>query len=365
MATFVDKYLKKKFPPLAAAITRHENRISAILTNAIAKPQTSAIYWNTVRSAINKEYKAINILYATWAKETIPKAYRVFLRQQMARIKNLKSITNIATKNINKLITSTASQQIVAALTKDAINDMTSALVQGNLRIARLTRLTQQTLIAESLVDASVAKAFESGNLAINTVLKRKGSLANSLITQAQNGRFITVIDKNGNPINYRARYYAEMVSRVKFHEAQAQGALVTAANYKSDLVRVSSHNTTTVICQEFEGKIYSISGKDKRFPVISQTPPYHVNCLHIIMVTFVESLEAQKNLKQFSDFSKGKINAPPVPPSFVPIDKRNKIVAKTTADTKKTAIFQDSTVKQKRALLKSNISEDINKAAA
>ena len=364
MANFVDKYWQKKFIPLKARITRHENRITAILTKAMENPQTSSVFWNTVRASINKEYTAIGATFGKWAKTNIPKAYRVFVRQQMARINNLKSITNKAKKSVNKLVNTNASRQIVAALTKDAISDMTAGLVQGNLRINRLTRLTQQTLVTEALVDSTVAQAFEAGNISLNTVLKRKGSLANSLVNQAKNGRFITVMDKNGNPRNYTARYYSEMVSRVKFHEAQAQGAIVTANNYDTDLVRVSEHNTTTAICQEFEGKIFSISGKDKRFPVISQVPPFHVNCLHIILATFVEALQAQGNLKGYSDFSKGKTNTPPNSPSFVPVNKRNDIISKTTTETKETSVYKSATTKQKRTILKDNVSNAIGAAA-
>jgi hypothetical protein len=95
------------------------------------------------------------------------------------------------------------------------------------------------------------------------------------------------------------------------------------ANNYGTDLVQVSSHNTTTKICMPYEGKVYSISGKDKRFPPLMNTPPYHPNCLHLIFPTFESGMIAQGTLDSFSAFSMGKISKPPLPASFKPISKR------------------------------------------
>lgn len=279
MANKVDKYWQKRFTPLEKKITVHEAKISKILNKAIAEPKRTGAFWNAIRIEIHKEYIEIGKLYSKWSKIEIPKAYKVFLKDNMAKVSRLKSITKIAKQNFSKLANNTASTQIVSALVMDSISDMAGALTMGNLRINRLTRLTQQTLVDEFLIDTAVGEAYEAGNLRIATVLKRKGTVANSLVTQAKNGRWVSIIDKNGVTRTYSARYYAEMVSRVKFHEAQSQSALVVANNYETDLVRVSSHNTTTKICMPFEGKIYSISGKDKRFPMLQETSPYHTNC--------------------------------------------------------------------------------------
>ncbi len=122
---------------------------------------------------------------------------------------------------------------------------------------------------------------------------------------------------------NVLPEYYAEMVTRVKFHEAQAQAAVVTAGNYGTSLVHVSSHNTTTAICQKFEGKVFSINGKDKRFPLLTDIPPFHVNCLHLLFPMFVESMEVEGTLKEWEAFSNGRSSMPPSPSNFKPIDTR------------------------------------------
>ncbi|MBA7557934.1 hypothetical protein ES705_50717 [subsurface metagenome] len=121
----------------------------------------------------------------------------------------------------------------------------------------------------------------------------------------------------------YKPSYYAELVARTKFHQAQSQAALMQAANYETDLIQVSSHNTTTELCMPFEGKIFTISGKDKRFPPLTESPPYHPNCLHLLFPAFESGLQAQGTLESFSSFSKGEISRPPVPSSFIPVKER------------------------------------------
>ncbi len=117
--------------------------------------------------------------------------------------------------------------------------------------------------------------------------------------------------------------YYAELVARTKFHEAHSIAAVSQAGNYGTDLLQVSSHNTPTAICVPFEGKIFAVGGGDKRFPPLSDTPPYHPNCLHLLFPTFVEAMEVQGTLDSFSAFSRGKISRPPVPAGFVPVGQR------------------------------------------
>jgi hypothetical protein len=121
----------------------------------------------------------------------------------------------------------------------------------------------------------------------------------------------------------YKPSYYAEMVSRTKFHEAHSYAAVATAGNYGTDLVIISAHNTRTEICLDYEGKVFSLSGGDQRFPRLDQFPPFHPNCLHLMFPQFESGMLVQGTLKQFSDFSLGKAARPPFPKSFIPVSKR------------------------------------------
>jgi len=154
------------------------------------------------------------------------------------------------------------------------------------------------------------------------------------------------------------------MVSRVKFHEAQSAAARQTAANYDTDLIRISTHNTTTAICQEYEGKIFSISGKDKRFPILDQSPPFHVNCLHYETVTFEESLLAQGALDKYSEFSLGETDRPPTDPGFVPVSKRAGIERQAQRSAKALPEWKTASPKKRRDILRTEVGRKMGAAA-
>ena len=104
--------------------------------------------------------------------------------------------------------------------------------------------------------------------------------------------------------------------------ESETNATIQTATTLGSDLVQVSSHNTTCDICAQYEGKIYSINGVSKDFPRLEEEPPYHPNCRHLLIVQFREVLEL-RGIEQYTAFSNGKIEKPPYIPSFVPIKER------------------------------------------
>lgn len=360
-----DNQLIKKFSVLKQKLTKAEKRIAAIVNDFLTNPQLSKSYWTSINTALNKEYKYILDISREWANIEIPKQYRFVIKEQMAKVKKLKSITKEAKSTTSQLLKSNKVIGMQAVLAQAAIDDITTGLLQGRKNINKLITATRQTLISESTINRSLMSSIQSGNISVSSILSRQGTVANRLLKANEGNRYMQIIDKNGNPRTYRITYYSEMVYRSAWHEAQSQAVKTVANNYDTDLVRVSNHNTTTEICQQYEGKVFSISGKSKDFPVLDQSPPFHVNCLHYLTVTFEESLKVQGVYEDYSKFSKGQINTPPGQTGFVPVKERNKIANQTIADTKNTIKYQKATPKQKRNLIRDNVSKAIGKAAA
>jgi len=353
-----DKLFKKRFAGLKQSITKREKNIAKIINDFLTNPKQNQLYWNSVKVKLNREYTEILKLNQSWASVEIPKLYRLALREQMARAKKLKSITNKAEKSIKRLLKSKNVLGIQRVLAQSAIDDMTAGLLMGRRDVNRLIAQTRQSLISESIIDNALLREIEKGNIAASKILSRRGTVANRLQKAAKDNKFLTIVDKNGNPRQYRITYYAEMVYRSKWHEAQSEAVKTNNKNWDTDLIRVSSHNTTTEICQQYEGKIFSLSGKNKDFPVADQVSPYHVGCLHYITTTFKEALEVQGNYKQYSDFSKGKIDIPPGQTSFIPVKERNEIRDSVIKGTKKTDKYMNARPKAKRIMIRDNISE-------
>ena len=96
----------------------------------------------------------------------------------------------------------------------------------------------------------------------------------------------------------YRLSKYSQLVARTELRNAQSRATLDLCKQYDNDLVQVSSHGTDCNICSEYEGQIYSISGRHTRYPILSDSPPYHPNCMHSILPTSEEAIEIREARK-------------------------------------------------------------------
>lgn len=314
-----EKAFRAEFKAIRAALDKHTKNIFNIIENSLKAPKRSNVYWKAVRRDLDHEYAQLFKVYDEWNKKAIPLMYRGSLAAVNKQITKMANVAATATKTITQIMAGQAAKQITNALYQDAMSSWLSGLTAGKSNMYRLTRMTQQAVIEEWVIDKSVAQAIEAGNVRFfSGTLARNNPVYAKLLEAHEAERYIQAGARKFTP-----EYYAEMVARVKFHEAQSSAALAQAVNYKTDLMVVSSHNTQTEICQEFEGKIFSISGKDSRFPVLTTFSPFHVNCLHLMFPQFESALEASGTLDGFSDFSKNKTDKPPAPAGFIPTKDR------------------------------------------
>jgi len=305
-----------KLKPLLIALSKKEAELHSILTEAISSGKTSSVYWNAVRRDIKIIYKDLNTLFVPWSETNIPPRYLMSVKQIQHAISS-STIVDRPAKTLKDLLNTNATGQRVKLLYTDANLTFQTALLNGQKNIIQFTTLTQQTLLSEQLIGQTVAEGFITGNLR-KSVDQLTGSLWSKLLQDVDDLHFV-----QAGKFKYTPSYYAELVTRVKFHEAHSYATIDQCANYDTDLVQISSHNTTTHICIPFEGNVYSISGTSKLFPPLFDTPPYHPNCLHLMYPTFISGMQADGTLDAYSDFSLGNIDRPPVPANFIPISKR------------------------------------------
>ena len=89
----------------------------------------------------------------------------------------------------------------------------------------------------------------------------------------------------------YELRKYSEMVARTITREAMTIGTIEQIKASGGDLVEIDTTVDCCDLCKEFQGKIYSISGTSTKYQALTQYPPYHPNCGHVLM-PFVEKNE-------------------------------------------------------------------------
>ena len=205
-------------------------------------------------------------------------------------------------------------KQSLRSMLEDTMIAYETGFIQGEKNLINLIRLTQQTNLQEKQIEREI----ERGYIDKGTIQESIKRLRKELLKKAVDGKYITVIDKNGIKRQYTAKYYAELVARTKLAYVNTTGTINTLRQVGGDLVQVSVHNTNCAVCVEYEGKIYSVSGNDKNFPKLDNFPPYHPNYLHSISVTFEEGLEADGTLQEYIDFSKGLIDVHPTRKSWI-----------------------------------------------
>ncbi|MCL6611186.1 MAG: hypothetical protein K6T66_06575 [Peptococcaceae bacterium] len=98
-------------------------------------------------------------------------------------------------------------------------------------------------------------------------------------------------VDRLGR--KWRLDAYASMVTRTTTREAASVATLNTCQEFGLDLVRITTHYPTCEKCASLQGKVYSISGRDSRYPKLTdeRRPPIHPNCRHVL-VPYVRELD-------------------------------------------------------------------------
>lgn len=311
--------LQEERQKLAKATTRMMKRVQipAAKINKIKAQAAAGVFqkssqWAKARRDIDQAYKDLDRIYQSYSEYAIPKSYKIKVGAERKRIGKIK-VAEIQKRVPDIVLDSNFHKGAIKVLTDDTIIIYSTAVSEGKKVTQGLLRRTQQMVITEEKLNIEIVQA-----------LGKKGTIQetkNRILRALQEKLVEPYVLKAGSK-HYRAGTYAELVARTRTREAQSIATLNVAANVQSDLVQVDSHNTTTPICIPFEGRIFSISGRDPDFPPLTDEPPFHPNCLHNITVIFREVLEA-RGIEKYIDFAKGKTEKHPTLSGWIPVSKR------------------------------------------
>ena len=277
------KSFTSSFGAYKSVIERSARRITALVDEVTRHPKTSATYWDRVAYTIDREYGIMQAALQKWTRSVLPSEYARQIADAVETMAKAEQMVYKAADIVASIEAQKSTAAITAKLGRDAVADMAKALADGKAIVKRLTRVTQQTLLDESVLDSALGKAYANGDIKdFVEILIENRPETKAWYETVKNGQLVEV---NGR--HYQPDYYADLVARTKFHEVQSLASLDVADNVGSDLVIVSNHNTTTPMCKEHEGKVYSISGKHPKYPKLVDKPPFHPNCLHTLHVTF------------------------------------------------------------------------------
>lgn len=305
--------VKGQIAELKKRLGKIEDKLFDISKITAISKDTSNFFWSRLLNQAKKEYEKARVIFAEWANNNMSFFYDKDLRKSILKIKQMAykppemvSFIKFKDNNINV--------QTKASIVSDTISDFVIGLDSGEKKLNRLLRASQQVNITEESLNKSVIEGFNEKR----SIYGVKKKVQQVLLQDALDKKYITVVNKNGDPINYKMTSYSELVARTKITDMQAASTVNLSLALGNDLVQVSSHNTITPICMFYEGKIFSLSGKDNRFPPMTNQPPYHCNCQHRLTVYFADAQPAE-TLQKASDFSLGKSDIHPTLKSHLP----------------------------------------------
>ena len=277
------KSFTSSFGAYKSVIERSARRITALVDEVTRHPKSSAAYWTQVTYTIDREYGIMQAALQKWARSVLPSEYARQIADAVETMAKAEQMVYKAADIVASIEAQKSTAAITAKLGRDAVADMAKALNDGKAIVKRLTRATQQEILEESFLDSALGEAYKRGDIREFTeILYENRPETKAWRDMILQGKLVEVNGKHFQP-----DYYAELVARTKFHEVQSLASLDVADNVGSDLVIVSNHNTTTPMCKEHEGKVYSISGTHPKYPKLVDKPPFHPNCLHTLHVTF------------------------------------------------------------------------------
>lgn len=226
----VTAYRKELFQQINKELALLSNRATPLMENLIKQSYIkSVLYVNRKMGKKIKNTKEADIIKEL--SKTHRKTINVFIRNKLGEL-----------NDVNYFI----GRQI-----KDTIQEAVDEAV--GLKLA-----TNETLVE---CQKNILKKFsEQGITAIKT----------------KNNRYI------------RMDAYANMVARSTTREVTNTATILQVSELGYDLVKISEHPGACPICQKYEGRVYSISGKDKRFPRLdvafsSGYANIHPNCRHVL----------------------------------------------------------------------------------
>lgn len=282
---------QEEIKALAALYLAGRNKLLDTIINH--KGVGTKTYYNTILRQLQKELKRLQEHSDTFIETAIPKEYRSALRETYSYFRR----NHLRMRN----------PSVFASLHTDALyeisREMQYQISMGLASVGRQIERYVDTAMDEALRQAGLRQTGEK--IASGATVQ---DMQKALIEQLQSEGFMTV--QYGDEKNARqvpVDVYAAMVARSTTREAGNTARLnqLTANGY--DLVQMSTHYPTCEICAPLQGRVYSISGDDKRFPPLSKAfgeyNNVHPNCRHVI-APWVESVRTLEEVEEAIKFS-------------------------------------------------------------
>jgi len=247
-------------------------------------------YYNTVLKNLTAEIKRLEAETDKYIGSAIPREYE----------QGLKDTYDYFKKNNLTMKKPSAFAQIhndaIYSLAREMQYHIGQGLEQVGRQVLRYLDESRDNALRKAGLEAAAEK------IAMGSTVQ---DMKNNLIERLKNEGFMTVQYGQGkNAYQVSLDAYAQMVARSTTREAGNLARENQLIENGYDLVEMTTHYPTCEKCAMYQGRVYSISGKDKRFPALMETAfksgyrNVHPNCRHVI-VPWIEELQTDEEIKE------------------------------------------------------------------
>lgn len=245
----------------------------SIIRTIAEKEARGNVTWfqKSLLAQVESLIQELNIQAKEWVKNVMPQSYQSGMDYVVSELNKLGIKAETEPFTFSQI-----NIEAVKVLMLDTLDDLHTANKFAGDRIKQAVR---------QAVNEAVTQKIAQGQ----TVLQCKKNLVNSLLSKGIDG----IADKMGRLMPLDS--YASLVARSRTREATNTATMNKLTGLGHDLVKMSSHNTSCPICISLQGRVYSISGNDGRYPPLQRAfsgehANIHPNCSHVLM-PYIESL--------------------------------------------------------------------------
>lgn len=246
-------------------------------------------YYNSILKQLEQLMKQLSAETGKYIEMSVPREYKKALNETYRYFK--KNKLKMKHPDMFARIHSDA----VYELSREMQYHINQGISQAGRRVIRYFDSARDNALRQEGLRASAVK-ISAGQ----TVLDMQADLLKRL---SEDG-FLTVQYGSGKrAYQVGLDTYTAMVARSTTREAGNLARKNQLIENGYDLMIMTEHYPTCEICAMYQGRVYSISGKDKRFPPLEEVfsggyMNTHPNCRHSV-VPFIEEMQSAEELQK------------------------------------------------------------------